>query len=439
MRRPVAVACRATQICALLLTMAAALAPRAAAQSSVGVDTPYPQLPAVLPARADQFVDSVGVNVHLGYADTAYANYGAVRQRLLDLGVHAIRDQACVTCATQQDRLLDLAGAGIRSDLIMGRPGGPDPLPGLVDLVAGRLRPALLGVEGPNEFDRSGAPGWAVRLRAYQQELYTRVRRVRSLDRVEVLGPSLTRPSSYAALGDMSAWLDCTSIHPYTGGGEPTDGLGDELALAHVTAADKPACATEVGWHDAMAATGGHLPTSDAAAAVYVPRLYLDFFRARIPRTFLYELVDERPDPSGASAEEHFGLLRNDLTPKPAFASLRRLLQLVRPTAQAKPALLRFMVSGGGSDLEQLLLQQDATHQVLILWRDVSVWDRYDREDIPVDPEPVTVQFGQRVDQVDVSTVAPAPPATQTIEAPRQVQLQLGADPVVLTLTRPSP
>src|SRR3954453_17338737 len=47
---------------------------------------PYPVLPAVTPTLASTFADSVGVNVHMGYYDTAYNNFDALRSKLLAPG-----------------------------------------------------------------------------------------------------------------------------------------------------------------------------------------------------------------------------------------------------------------------------------------------------------------------------------------------------------------
>jgi len=42
---------------------------------------------------ANDFVESIGVNTHLGYSDTAYGNYrGLLKPSLLYLGVRHIRD-----------------------------------------------------------------------------------------------------------------------------------------------------------------------------------------------------------------------------------------------------------------------------------------------------------------------------------------------------------
>ena len=51
------------------------------------------RLPAEEARRADDFVDFIGVNTHLGYNDTTYRDYdGIIKPRLLQLGVRHIRD-----------------------------------------------------------------------------------------------------------------------------------------------------------------------------------------------------------------------------------------------------------------------------------------------------------------------------------------------------------
>ena len=47
----------------------------------------------------------------------------------------------------------------------------------------------------------------------------------------------------------------------------------------------------------------------------------IEHFRAGIPRTYAYELIDEKPDAALTDPEQHFGLLRNDFSEKPAFTA----------------------------------------------------------------------------------------------------------------------
>src|SRR4051812_25462209 len=76
------------------------------------------------PSRAaDSFLDSIGVNVHLGYTDTIYRHYdGIIRPRLVELGVRHVRDGLRADRKDVIAKLNDLGGRGIRS-LLLVRPG----------------------------------------------------------------------------------------------------------------------------------------------------------------------------------------------------------------------------------------------------------------------------------------------------------------------------
>ncbi|MEK7080196.1 MAG: hypothetical protein AAB901_02805, partial [Patescibacteria group bacterium] len=42
---------------------------------------------------ASDFIDTIGVNIHVGYTDTVYGNFaGIIKPRLLELGVSNVRD-----------------------------------------------------------------------------------------------------------------------------------------------------------------------------------------------------------------------------------------------------------------------------------------------------------------------------------------------------------
>src|SRR3954471_19334335 len=69
---------------------------------------------------ADAFVDSVGVNTHVIYDDTAYRDFPTVRARLQELGVRHIRDGICGTCGWQFERYRALAGDGIKLTALLG-------------------------------------------------------------------------------------------------------------------------------------------------------------------------------------------------------------------------------------------------------------------------------------------------------------------------------
>ncbi|HEX7298390.1 MAG TPA: hypothetical protein VF257_05250 [Solirubrobacteraceae bacterium] len=412
----------------LLLLVGLALVP---APAGAAVDR-------VTPRSAAAFRDSVGVNVHLSYYDTAYRNFTGVAHALSDLGVRQVRDGACSGCTGQNARLEALGRQGIGLTLIMGRPGGSETLSSLVGLVSGPLAPYVAGVEGPNEYDGSGDPRWSAKVRAYQRDLWRRMRAIPSLDSVPVLSPSVLSLASFSKLGNLSRWLDCVNVHPYAGGDVPSADLGANLRDARAVSGRKPVCATEAGYHNATADRGNHPGVSERAAAAYVPRLYLDFFRAGVERTFLYELVDEWPDPRRDKRESNFGLLRNDFSPKPAYRSLRELMRLTSPTARlGRLAPLPIAVEGGG-DLHWQLLQTAPKRYSVVLWRDVRVWDQHRERPVPVTARRATLDFGQRVSVADVSVVdGHGAASTRRAGGRRHLSVDVGAYPVVARLRTP--
>jgi hypothetical protein len=384
------------------------------------------------PASAAAFVNSVGVNVHMSYFDTSYNDWQQVRDKLVELGVHHVRDAACPGCTTQRQRLLALAASGIGVDFTMQQPGNSASLQDLVDMVAGPMRPAVEAVEGPNEYDRSGNPNWAADLRDYQQQLYGLVRSTPALDGIPVIGPSLTSGGAFTALGNLSGALDWGNAHPYSGGQTPTSTLAYNSSLVSTVAPSRPMAATEAGYHNALDATSGQPPVSEGAAAEYVPRLFLDMFRAGLPRTYLYELLDERPDPTQTAPENEFGLLRSDFSEKPAFRTLEALMHLTAPAGSADLAPIHLAVSGP-SDLRQLLLQTGPASYALVLWRDVKVWNQTARTPIPVTPANADVQIGPEIGHTEL-TYLDDPEAAQNLTSTR-FEVALSGGPAVLSLS----
>jgi hypothetical protein len=395
------------------------------------------------PARA--FGDSVGVNVRLTWTTSSYGHYDALQARLRELGVRYVIDGLCPTCEYQIDRLRRLADDGIRATL------GPSALnEGSASMQAGlrvirdRLRDAVVAVSAPNEPDISGDPQWIEHTRAYQAELYLRVKGDPALAHLPVLGPSLVHRESRAALGDLSGYLDRGNLHPYPGGTLPLANLEDERQLAALVAGNKPLVATETGYHNDLASTDPHRPASETATAIYTPRLVLEGFLGGLERTHLFQLLDPW-SPAQAEAygippsDNSFGLLRWDLSPKPSFLALRNLMWAVDAGAPpvASPAGVRFSLEGADPTVRQLLLRSADGWYALVLWRQVSVWDRDMLHDLSPAPNPVEVVLGepmalaQRIDPVD------SPAERERWTEPRRIPVDLAGAPVVLRLTPP--
>jgi hypothetical protein len=234
-------------------------------------------------------------------------------------------------------------------------------------------------------------------------------------------------------------YLDRGNMHPYPGGGTPLHNIADLIPLTAKTSGNKPIVATEAGYHSDLATTSGHYGTSERAIGIYTPRLALEGFRNGLERTYIYQLVDPWTNVSGF--ENKFGLLRPDLSPKPAFLSLRNLLRAVDAGSApvASPGGLRLSLFGAPPDLRQLLLRSGDGSYSLVLWREVSVWDRVARQDLTPTPAPFAVVVGQPITVARRYDPVASDTETQRWTDPRTIPLVLGGEPVVLKLTPAAP
>lgn len=358
---------------------------------------------------AAEFVDSIGVNTHLHYTDTPYDRFDdVVRPRLHELGIRHIRDAAYTYDGVSQDttyyqRLRVLGGDGIALNLLTSiqtdRFERTDVA--LLDDIQRWTDGAVEAIEGANEPDLSGVDDWVARTRSLQRDLWRAVRSRPTLSTVDVVAPSPAWEPE--ALGDVSRWTDLGNWHPYPGGRCPscaTDDAGFNAQLERYgrPAGSQPMVVTETGYHNAVAGDQSHPPVSERAAARYLPRLLFEHFNAGIRRTYLYELIDQRDDPSRTDREANFGLLRNDGSRKPAYIALRNLVTILDdPGGPSTPQPLPMAIEGHGSDVGHSLLQKSSGVYELVLWRRVSSYrtdedGQAERRDVEVRPARVVIR-----------------------------------------------
>jgi hypothetical protein len=397
---------------------------------------------------AQDFVESVGVNVHLGYADTSYRRLGLVEKKLLELGVRFVRDGLSPGQPAVHRAWRSLASHGIRVDLIAGDPlrrFGTGPLAGQLAIVKHELRGAVASLEGPNEYDNQGDPKWVSTLRDYQRRLYEMVKSDRSLARIPVLGPTVVRPESHAQLGDISRWLDYGNIHSYPGGLPPDrDSLmNQELDWAASNAGSKRVQATETGYHNALNSADPMRPVTERAAGVYIPRVYLDYFRRGIFRTFDYELVDEHPDKSRKNNQANFGLLRSDFSEKPAFIAVKRLIALLSdPGPRFQTDALGYSIERAPPSLRRVLLEKRDGSFYLALWNDDSVWDPEASRSQRPKQDLVQLKFAAPAQSVEVYRPSRSERPLERRSSARSLEVSIGADVAVVRVVpgdRPAP
>lgn len=351
------------------------------------------------PARtAHSFVDSIGVNTHTYYNDTVYySRFDDVKRRLAELGVRHIRENLVPDRPDQYERLNELADRGIKSTLIVGDPNeGKDGLEELVSILKTEVRRAVAAAEGPNEFDMFGGDSWLPELDQYQRWLHSALKSDPSLAGLPLIGPSIVQHRNQRALDDISGLLDYGNIHSYPDGYSPESNLDDHLQRAAHNSAAKPVMATESGYHTAVGWPGEHNPASESAMATYVPRMFLEYFRRGIRRTFSYELLDE--DAGATEREDSFGLLRNDLSPKPAFTALRNTISILSDPGPAfAPIPLAYALNGDLRGLRHLLLQKRDGSYYLALWRASDIWDPEAQAPLAGTFGPVQIGFARQV------------------------------------------
>ncbi|MDG0814483.1 CARDB domain-containing protein [Cohnella rhizosphaerae] len=322
--------------------------------------------------RADSFVDSMGVTTHLFYFDTAYAKYESIiKPALVKLGIRHIREGASKN-GTQQTRLKDLAASGIHASLLFD-PRGTQ-IADAVDIVTG-AQPAVEAIEGPNEYNNSGDTDWVNTFRNYTIQLHDALKGdSRTADLPIWSGTTANDPNAYQLIGDLSDYVDYGNIHPYPGGAVPAIGLQGSVDMIQPSFAGLPIIASESGYHTFNGCSGTQCSqpgVSEAAEAIYMPRLFLDFFNQGIARTYAYELIDEKKDSPASDQEQHFGLLRNDGSEKPAYRALQNLIGLLQePGAAFTPGALSYAINGNTEDLHHTLLQKSDGTQYLLLWAD---------------------------------------------------------------------
>ncbi|WP_218080019.1 glycoside hydrolase family protein [Anthocerotibacter panamensis] len=389
---------------------------------------------------ADSFVDSVGVAVHLRFLDTAYGNYyGLIKPKLQELGVRHIRDGG--DDAQFFQKLNDLAGVGIRSLLVMDPRDGIDPARAVA--IAKTVAPSIEAVEQPNEYDFSGDPNWAATLKNYDASLWTAFKSDPAVASLPMIGTAFVSFDATNTVGDLSPYVDSSNMHPlryFPPDNDQNNAAPNNIAVEAAFRAkpfgNKPMWASETSYDAGCPGLGNGI--TEAAQGKYVPRFLLQWFNTGLVRTYIYELMDEKPD-NCTNAELHFGILRNDGSPKPAFTAVKNLLALLRdPGVPFNPGSLDYTLSGNTTNLRHTLLQKRDRSFYLILWQAAksSYWPGEARsgQDIYVAPTQVTLTLNTKITQATTYLPNTSTNPTGQYTKPTQINLSVPDYPLVLAL-----
>ncbi len=344
-----------------------------------------------------EFVDSIGVNTHLSSA--AYASrFDLVHNLLQRSGIRHLRDELRPQNNVGHWQAL-FSDLGVRSHMLVSPT--TNSINDLLDYIKILGIDRLSAIEGQNEGDsdwfmsQTGQAGsWDKIVIDYQRAVYTALRAEYSAAQLPILSPTALdyKPEDFRKIRGAAEFCDLVAIHSYVQQAQEPE-TADRMAglawylneFANPFKPDAPVMATETGYHNLTHPKGTGV--SEKAAAAYIPRLLLHNFTAGIRRTFLYQLLDGGAD--AADAEHHYGLVRHDDTPKPAFDAVSTLVasftsiqtsgsnrhdpgsvSLVTPTSGARIACF----SNGDSC------------SIVAVWRPVRCWDAASGTDIDVKP-----------------------------------------------------
>jgi hypothetical protein len=420
-------------------------APVAAALPEAAPDSvaAAPSLPATRARSADEFINTIGANVHLGYFRGPYGTLWAktIKPKILGLGIRHLRDGGTVVADDEWMRIVygrmkELLPGQVKFSLVMAPPAGSANFTSMAHFnrLLTYALPVVESFEGLNEHDLSGRPHWVDEARAFQRSLYAAVKNDSRTRNMPVLGPAMGNPAHAAAVGDLTHYLNYGSIHPYPGGRPSLEALLDHQLKTKPVSGSKRLVATESGYHTAAAWTGGHPAVSEQAMARYTLRLLLNYFNAGIPRTWLYELIDQGTDP--LEREDHFGLLRANGSEKPAYTALANLIGVLKdPGPTFTPSSLSFELSGDLTAIESTLLEKRDGRFYLILWQEVSSFDLAAKRDLSPSAKRVTLALSTPA-TFRVFTPVLSPSVTQQVQG-TSLQVEVADHPIVVEIVRP--
>ena len=402
------------------------------------------QTPGVYPAAA--FVDSVGVNTHLNSEPYA-SRFELVRDLLAAAHIRHVRDELRPRTNLKPWREL-FETHGIKSQLLVSP--ATNTVQQMLDTLEALGAEKVSAIEGQNEGNsewfmaQTAARGnWAATVTAYQREVFQALRARYPAAALPIVSPSVLdwKPDGMEAIRECAAFCDTVAIHSYAQHGEEPETDAPYAALSWYlrTMRDRfkpgaPVMATETGYNNIVRAGGAGV--SEAAAAAYIPRLLLNNFAHGVRRTYLYELLDEGESPE--DGEHHWGLVRYDRTPKPAYHALSAMLQALseeQGTASPPAKTVAAALTGAPPEARMLQFRKADGSTVAAIWRAIPCWDATAARDIPVEVLPLTMELDGPVSSAAFTIPGESTAWTELAVSGKTIAVPAGANVVIVRVT----
>lgn len=392
------------------------------------------------------FLDTFGVNAHLNYMDSAYAHLDRVEADMRYLGLAHMRthDGGSVVPLESYARL---AAGGLRFDLI----ATPDRINEVVDFAA-RLNSQVPGsvasIEGFNEinnwpFTYDGMKGEEA-ARAAQTALYAAVKA-----RPELKGVPVLHFTGGKGADDVSGMADMTNVHAYNNNAlQPRQFIQAAWGRYGGTAARLPRANTEFGnftlpdgWPERKPywANPTQLGVDQTTQAKIVLNTFFEGIEMGVTRSYVYELVDEKPDPDGSEPEFHFGLFTFDHQPKASAKAIHHLTgYLARTRAKGFQGTVEAKLESADDAIGKVTIRRADGSLILALWNRSEFWrwDQNSSEPLSMAPRPVALRARAKRGGVAATVFDPLKDVVSTLDVDSKgvVQLDVPDYPVLVQL-----
>ncbi|MET7245584.1 hypothetical protein ABZT49_19730 [Methylobacterium sp. EM32] len=352
------------------------------------------EVPDIAAVRAADVLDFLGVNTHIAYTDSRYADPGKIIEALRFLGIRQVRDSIPNPAVPGNGwyNYPTVAQAGIRFNFLAGS--------GEVDLKDAITRleqfeqqapGAIVSVEGPNEYNNwpfpfNGRTGNEAAVE-FQNGLDAGLRKSPLLKHIPMYNLT-TWPPAFGR-------YDQLTIHVYPKGGEqPRAAIDQDVEKFSHDGRFFPASLTEIGYYTLQKRLGWGGVDALTQARLTLNTVILTK-QMGFSSIYLYELFDAYPDPEEVEVERHFGLFTADYAPKPAAEALRRFTVALDDQDDGArsftPEIVRVGLDVTGAHL--LVCQRSSGEFVIALADERPVWDREALAPLAVPDRPVKVSL----------------------------------------------
>lgn len=373
--------------------------------------------------RSSDLIELIGINTHMRYTDGAYANVENVIRDLNFLGIHHVRDELPGTesqpALQGRAALARMTRENIRLNILFPS-GWTTTSIAWLRVLETQIPGAIASVEGYNEINNfpptfDGQKG-AAAAKAGQKSLYALIKTdpvLKHLPVIDMTGFEMIADPLFSYGATLAGFADVMNVHIYPqNGGQPATWVTPARPENYRRlGAELPKVITEFGYSSRAESKQGFIGVDDLAQAKGVLNGIFDAARSGYNKVYLYELLDEKPDPDMQSLEFHFGLFTFANEPKPAARAIKNLTSILARGSSPQSGAANTLTDAGSIkvDLDQpdrdtptlwLVLTKEDGSRLVAIWRETQFWDTATGRRVEAPPIRAVVSFGRKCTEI---------------------------------------